>query len=105
MTSAIADTDCAAVPQMERRERLRKLMAAMDEDTVADAFEALGPGFSVAEQAPTKEIFYTEGPETLLDARMQARRRPFCTATPGQPMYSCLITPMLHAHPYPVWRK
>ncbi len=65
--------DYGAVPQMERRERLRKLMAAMDEDTVAGAFEALGPGFSVAEQAPAKEVFYTEGPETLLDARMQVR--------------------------------
>ena len=70
----------AWLPQMERRERLRKLMAAMDEDTVAEAFEALGPGFSVAEHAPTKEVFYTEGPETLLDARMQARRLPFCIA-------------------------
>ena len=59
--------------QMERRERLRKLMAALDEDTVAGAFEALGPGFSVAEQAPVKEVFYTEGTETLLDARMQVR--------------------------------
>ena len=64
--------------QMERRERLRKLMAALDEDTVADAFEALGPGVSVAEVAPTKEVFYTEGAEELLDARMQVR---FVTCT------------------------
>ena len=58
---------------MERRERLRKLMAALDEETVADAFEALGPGMSIADVAPTKEVFYTEGPETLLDARTQVR--------------------------------
>ena len=85
---------------MERRERLRKLMAAMDEDTVAGAFEALGPGFSVAEQAPIKEVFYTEGADTLLDARMQVRRRPCRTAlgrAQPQSTYSCQTSHTSHA--------
>ena len=59
--------------QMERRDRLRKIMAAADEETLADAFEALVPAGALRDAVPFKEIFYTEGTPALLDARLQVR--------------------------------
>lgn len=62
--------------QMERRDRLRKLLAHMGEDA---AVAALGPptDAEMAEAAaavaavPTTEVFYTEGPPALADARQE----------------------------------
>ena len=54
---------------------MRKLMAAADEGTLAEAFEALGPAAAAADAVPFKELFYTEGAPGLLEARLQARSR------------------------------
>lgn len=59
---------------MERRDRLRKLLAAMGEEA---AVAALGPPtdeeMAEAEAAavPTTEVFYTEGSEALRTARLE----------------------------------
>ncbi|PRW05847.1 U4 U6 small nuclear ribonucleo PRP4 [Chlorella sorokiniana] len=62
--------------EMERRDRLRKLLAHMGEEA---AVAALGPptDAEMAEAAaavaavPTTEVFYTEGPPALADARQE----------------------------------
>ena len=71
-----ATATCSPCPQMERRDRLRKLLAHMGEEA---AVAALGPptDAEMAEAAaavaavPTTEVFYTEGPPALADARQE----------------------------------
>ena len=56
--------------EMERRERLRTLLAALD---AADGGELPAPADAemLTEAPPMAELFYTEGSEALLAARMQ----------------------------------
>ncbi|KAL3132459.1 hypothetical protein ABBQ32_009012 [Trebouxia sp. C0010 RCD-2024] len=59
--------------QMERRARLRKIMATMDDE---DDRKAALPGGAFEEEyeeaaPPKKELFYTEGPASLKQARLQ----------------------------------
>lgn len=65
--------------QMERRDRLRKLLATMD-DTAADALIDQQQQELLQQQqqqsvteAPTAKVFYTEGSVSLKQARLQVR--------------------------------
>ena len=59
--------------QAERRDRLRSLLASMDDEEL-DAFSA-GPAAEFIPQEPGKaELFYTEGSPALREARLQVGR-------------------------------
>ena len=58
--------------QAERRDRLRSLLATMDDEEL-DTFSA-GPAADFLPQEPTRsELFYTEGSPALRAARLQVR--------------------------------
>ena len=63
---------------MERRDRLRKLLATMDDDAadglIAQQQEQQQP--QDADAAATAKVFYTEGSASLKEARMEACRCP-----------------------------
>lgn len=58
---------------MERRERLRKLLAAMEEEKVLEAMDAVEPEDAQREHFIPSTTFYTEGPQALVDARVSVR--------------------------------
>ncbi len=70
-----AQNHCTAIapPQMERRERLRKLLAAMEEEKVLEAMDAVEPEDAQREHFIPSTTFYTEGPQALVDARVSVR--------------------------------
>jgi hypothetical protein len=55
---------------MERRERLRKLLADMEEEKVLEAMDALEPADQQQQQFVPSTTFYTEGTQALHDARI-----------------------------------
>ena len=55
---------------MERRERLQKALADMEEDAVLAAMDALEPADAAPQQFVPSTTFYTEGSPALLDARV-----------------------------------
>lgn len=59
--------------QMERRERLRKLLADMDEERVLAAMDAVEPQDQQQQQFVPSTTFYTEGGQALLEARLAVR--------------------------------
>lgn len=60
-------------PQMERRERLRTMLSAMEEEKVLAAMDAVEPEDAAREQFVPSTTFYTEGPQALLDVRVAVR--------------------------------
>lgn len=57
--------------QMERRERLRKLCAELEDATVVEAMDALEPVGAAPQQFVPSTVFYTEGPPELQEARVK----------------------------------
>jgi hypothetical protein len=55
---------------MERRERLRKLLADMEEEKVLEAMDALEPADQQQQQFVPSTTFYTEGTQALQEARV-----------------------------------
>ena len=66
------------VIQMERRERLRKIMATMDDEEAAAALPEGTFDYVVEEAIRHREIFYTEGIAELLDARKEVMASDGC---------------------------
>lgn len=66
----------SCVLQMERRERLRKLLAEMEEEKVLEAMDALEPEDQQQQQFVPSTTFYTEGPQALMDARVAVGTKP-----------------------------
>lgn len=56
---------------MERRERLRKLCAELEDATVVEAMDALEPVGAAPQQFVPSTVFYTEGPPELQEARVK----------------------------------
>ena len=56
--------------QPERRDRLRELLATMDDDDLDEYMAGPGADFE-PQEAPRSELFYTEGSPALRAARMQ----------------------------------
>jgi hypothetical protein len=60
---------------MERRERLRKLLADMEEEKVLEAMDALEPADQQQQQFVPSTTFYTEGTQALHEARVNVSPR------------------------------
>ena len=66
---------------MERRERLRKLLADMEEEKVLEAMDALEPADQQQQQFVPSTTFYTEGTQALHEARVNVSpclHMPYC---------------------------
>ena len=57
--------------QMERRDRLRKLCAELEDSAVVEAMDALEPVGAAPHQFVPSTVFYTEGPPELQEARVK----------------------------------
>jgi hypothetical protein len=63
---------------MERRERLRKLLADMEEEKVLEAMDALEPADQQQQQFVPSTTFYTEGTAALHAARVNVSETSPC---------------------------
>lgn len=67
--------------EMERRDRLRALLAAESEAVAGPADSVVQAQELIVEAPPVAELFYTEGGEALHDARLRIAHASLCAAS------------------------